>query len=192
MLSEEITSSIDLLHKELEKLSPAIDLVARANQAVDAAKTIPDLHKNLIAQIQTLETDFRNKLVDELQLSASDISKNVSSLTDSLTERMETIKAFADKLDGQLKENHDFIDQINLIDFPARLNSISGHVSNISSGFNNLQGVTTTLKDDILRIERENNQRINELNESVKFNKTLQFVSVGLLVVVIVLIFVLK
>lgn len=190
MLSEEITSSIDLLHKELEKLSPAIDLVARANQVVNAAKTIPDLHKSLITEIQALETDFRNKLIDELKLSSSDIGKNVSNLTDSLVERIEDIKSLTVKLDGQSKENHDFIDQINLIDFPARLNSISGHVSNISSGFNNLQGVTTTLKDDILRIERENIQRINELKESVKFNKTLQFISVGLLMVVAILIFI--
>jgi methyl-accepting chemotaxis protein len=256
MINAEITSSLDLLHKELERLSPAVDIIDRTNSFSEEIKKIPKLHIKLVEQLKELEKEYKSSLKDELSSSSKEIKSNIdelianidnysktlsSNLEKELSKNSKEIKSNLDKVivnidnysksqitniekelltfSQEIRSNIDnviskvedhsnklvgyteglaelsssinkYITDIRTIDFPTRLSSIEGHVASMSSGFNNLQNTSITIKDELLRIERENNKKTDELAKENAAIKTFLYVSIAIGVISIILKFV--
>ena len=183
MLNNEIKSSLGLLHKELERLSPAIDLVDRANSSVDAVKQLPIQYEKLLADLHSLEVAHRDEVKEILKSDITSLETKINGLIDSLTSYSSDIKILTDTLTVQQIENHEFIEKLKQIDFPTRLNALDQHVSQVASGFNNVQSTATSIKDELVRLERALNKRIQSIEDSNRIGNLLLMITMGMAVI---------
>jgi chromosome segregation ATPase len=183
MLNNEIKSSLAMLHKELERLSPAIDLVDRANSSVDAVKQLPIQYEKLLADLHALEVTHREDVKEILKSDIASLETRINGLIDSLTNYSSDIKVLTHALTVQKIENHEFIETLKRIDFPTRLNAIEQNGSQVASGFNNVQSTATSIKDELVRMERALNNRLQSIEDSNRTGNLLLMITMGLAVI---------
>jgi DNA repair exonuclease SbcCD ATPase subunit len=162
MPSEEILNALESLHKEIEKLEPAIKHVEMALHVTQAVKDIPQKHIDLISEIKNndanhkaaLKTLFEQELSifshenKRLQQITSEIQQQILLEQESLTKLKETIQSF-----------HDRVEKIN---FPERLDKLDANLAGIMSAVQAIQGrldiVERNLSDkirDIVEYQKE-------------------------------------
>ncbi len=161
MPSEEILNALDSLHREIEKLEPAIKHVELALQVTQTVKDIPQKHIDLISEIKQGDANHKAELKNlfeqeftifthenkRLQQITSEIQQQVFLEQESLTKLKDTIQSF-----------HDRIEKIN---FPERLDKLDANLAGIMSAVQAIQG-----RLDI--VERNLSDKIRDLIEYQK------------------------
>ena len=161
MPSEEILNALESLHREIEKLEPAIKHVEMALHVTQTVKDIPQKHIDLISEIKNndanhkaeLKTLFEQELSiftqenKRLQQITSEIQQQILLEQESLTKLKETIQSF-----------HDRIEKIN---FPERLDKLDANLAGIMSAVQAIQG-----RLDI--VERNLSDKIRDMIEYQK------------------------
>lgn len=161
MPSEEILNALESLHREIEKLEPAIKHVELALQVTQTVKDIPQKHIDLISEIKNNDANHKAELKNlfeqeltsfthenkRLQKITSEIQQQVLLEQESLTKLKETIQSF-----------HDRIEKIN---FPERLDKLDANLAGIMSAVQAIQG-----RLDI--VERNLSDKIRDMIEYQK------------------------
>lgn len=205
MIKEEVENSLRKLHKELERLAPAIEHIELLKETIETVKSIPNEHSRLIEILKTSDIEFKEDLI-------SHVKKDIEELIDSnkkLNEILITTSNSNSDLISELIKYSEKIDSyltlINSIDFPARLSSIEADINSSSSALNNLQGAINNLQIEqsrlsdktILKIEKQS-EALEQINKNLvqkveTAQKQIIVISVAAIVVVgILIIFSLK
>jgi hypothetical protein len=176
MASEKVLQSLEALHRELDKLSPAIEHVHTAQKIAETVKDIPSKHLELIKSVKKTDEDFKTDLSEQLKKEASKITVEVNHIIQSFKDTQGMLKAEIIDLDKLKKTIKDFHVEIMRINFPERLDKIDANVAGIMSAVQAIQGrldiVERNLNDritDNTDFQKNMNQAIqNEMDKATK------------------------
>lgn len=176
MASEKVLQSLESLHRELDKLSPAIEHVHTAQKIAETVKDIPSKHLELIKSVKKTDEDFKTDLTEQLKKEASKITVEVNHIIQSFKDTQGMLKAEIIDLDKLKKTIKDFHVEIMRINFPERLDKMDANVAGIMSAVQAIQGrldiVERNLTDritDNTDFQKNMNQTIqNEMDKAAK------------------------
>lgn len=141
-MSDKLNKSIAKLQDALLDLEPAKDHIKAASEVAKNLEVIPGKLDNLA-----------DSLKSDLETSAKQVKSNL----DSLKELNTTIS--------------EYFEYLKKIDLPVKFSSIEGHISSISTAVNNVQSASSTIKDELVRIERNNKDSIEQTHRLLNSNK---------------------
>ncbi|MDJ1480890.1 hypothetical protein QNI16_10380 [Cytophagaceae bacterium YF14B1] len=132
MASEKVLTALESLHKELEKLEPAIKHVEAAQQVTQLVKGITQKHVDLLAEIKNDEFKHKEKLTTLFSKELTALTEENKKLQENTYAIQQVIRTEQESL-NKLKNNiHDFHEKLEKIDFPGRLDVLNDNVLNIS------------------------------------------------------------
>ncbi|MCC9168138.1 hypothetical protein [Pontibacter harenae] len=157
MASQEVLSALDKLHKELDKLEPAIKHVETAQQITQSVKGIPQKHLDLLKEIKEEDTKYKNQLRELFTLELAKITKEHQVLNN-ITADIQTHVKTEQKALGDLKESvlayHDKVEEIN---FPERF-------IKLESNLNELAKVVKILQNNLDKMDQNNANRSKDIS----------------------------
>jgi chromosome segregation ATPase len=165
MASEKVLQSLEILHRELDKLSPAIEHVHTAQKIAETVKDIPQKHLELIKSVKQTDEDFKKDLKDQLKSEASKITVEVNQIIQKFKDTQDLLKGEIVDLEKLKKTIKDFHVEIVRINFPERLDKMDANISGIMAA---VQAVQSRL--DIL--ERNITDRLKDSTDFQKEMKT--------------------
>lgn len=205
MASEKVLQSLETLHRELEKLGPAIEHVEAAKKIAETVKDIPQKHLDLIKIIKEYDQDFKKELNNQLKNEASNISVEVNKILFSFKDTQGLLKAEIIDLEKLKKTIKDFHVEIIRINFPERLDKTDATVSGIMAAIQAVQmrldslerNITDRIKDSAdfqkemkidIQSKLENNKTIlqNIVEAAAKKQQTNSFITWGLIIIGII------
>jgi chromosome segregation ATPase len=166
MASHEVLTALESLHRELEKLEPAIKHVETAQQITQTVKGIPQKHIELLKEVKDNDTKHKGELKDlfskeltviteenkKIQKTTTDIQREVKAEHQALIKLKETVQSFHERVAG--------------IKFPERLDKLDANVAGIMAAVQTAQGRLESLERNIL-------DRLKELQEYQKETRAL-------------------
>ena len=207
MASEKVLQSLEALHRELDKLSPAIEHVATAQKITKTVEGIPDKHLELIKSIKQTDEDFKKELKEKLQSEASKVTIEVNQIIQKFKDTQDLLKGEIIDLEKLKKTIKDFHVEIVRINFPERLDKMDANISGIMAAVQAVQSrldslernITDRLKDtaDYQKEMKTAIQASLELNKaaieaSAKKQQTQTYITWALIVIATIAIIALK
>ena len=206
MASEKVLQSLEALHRELDKLSPAIEHVHTAQKIAETVKDIPSKHLELIKSVKKTDEEFKNELSQQLKKEAGKITVEVNQIIQSFKDTQGLLKGEIIDLEKLKKTIKDFHVEIMRINFPERLDKMDANIAGIMAAAQAVQSrldslernITDRLKDNAdfqkdmktaIQTSLEQNNASNEA--SAKKQQTNTYITWGLIflaVIVIILI----
>jgi hypothetical protein len=156
MASEKVLQSLETLHRELEKLSPAIEHVQLAQKVTETVKDIPGKHLELIEIVKETDEKFKKELKEKLKSEASKISVEVNQIIQSFKDTQGMLKAEIIDLEKLKKTIKDFHVEIMRINFPERLDEIDANISEIMAAIQSVQSRLDSLERNIIDRLKDN------------------------------------
>jgi chromosome segregation ATPase len=149
MASQEVLSALETLHREIEKLEPALKHVETAQLVTQTVKAIPQKHVELLKEVKSndakhkeeLKTLFAKELLGfteenkKLQKATIEIQQEVKREQDALAKLKETVQSF-----------HERVEKIN---FPERLDKLDANVAGIMAAIQSVQSRLDGLERNI-------------------------------------------
>lgn len=161
MPSEEVLNALEGLHRELERLEPAIKHVETAQEITRTVKTIPDKHLALIEALKQDNNVYKEFLTNLFSTRLAAVSTEVEKListTRDIQSEVANDQQSVRKLKEQIASFHDKVERIN---FPERLDKLDATISGIMAA---VQSTQSRLDN----IERNLTDRLKELSETQK------------------------
>lgn len=161
MASQQVIAALEDLHRELEKIEPAIKHVETAQKVTDIVKDIPQKHIELLKEVKANDAIHKGELKN---LFASEISglteetKNLQKTTNEVLQNTIVEQEALSKLRNEVKNFHERVASIN---FPERLDKVDANISGIMAA---VQSVQSRLDN----IERNITDRLKDLSERQK------------------------
>lgn len=162
MASEKVLQSLETLHRELDKLSPAIKHVETAQKIAETVKDIPNKHLELIKSIKDTDENFKKELKEQLKAEADKITVELNQIIQNLKDTQiltsQNILEIAENIkNGQIdliksvkKTDEDF--KTNLTEqLKKEAGKITVEVNQIIQSFKDTQGL---LKGEIIDLEK--------------------------------------
>lgn len=139
MPSKEVLESLQSLHRELNKLEPAIRHVETAVEVTNTVKGIPDKHNELIGKLEKADEAIRKKLGEDFKKHVDEIKKENTDVVRELKDLKDEIEGYHEKLEALRKQIESYYEKIGSINFPERLDKLDNTISGINIGIQNLQ-----------------------------------------------------
>lgn len=159
----DLEKSLSDLHKELKRLSPAIELSEKAVETVNIAKAIPERHQQLITELKSI-------FINPEELTEEEFENVYSTITNLITE-LRKVEDTLDKYTGTIAE---FIKYLKNNDIPNKLDAINFQLTGINNSLLAVQGQLNTIQSSINNIGNtvENiRQNIDKIIADVKNSK---------------------
>lgn len=207
MASEKVLQSLETLHRELDKLSPAIEHVQTAQKISETVKDIPNKHLELIKSVKQTDEDYKKELKEQLKNDASKITVEVNQIIQKFKDTQDLLKGEIVDLDKLKKTIKDFHVDIVRINFPDRLDKMDANVAGIMAAVQAIQGrldlvernISDQLKNNAdfqkdMRAEIKNlfEQNISFQEKNAKKHQINTYISWSILVLLGVLFFIFK
>jgi uncharacterized phage infection (PIP) family protein YhgE len=211
MPSNEVISALEYLHRELEKLEPAILHVETAQLVTQTVKTIPDLHTKLLQSVKDDDARHKFELVTMFRQELTDLAEENRKLQHTTLEIQERAIAEQTALSSLKDKVEIFHERVEKINFPERLDKLDANVAGIMAAIqaitSRLDSVERNLTDrlrDMQDFHKETRVGIQTTIDQVKSTletgiekaaqrqKILTFITWGLIVIVVVLGFLTK
>ncbi len=207
MASEKVLQSLETLHRELDKLSPAIEHVQTAQKISETVKDIPNKHLELIKSIKQTDEDYKKELKEQLKSDASKITVEVNQITQKFKDTQDLLKGEIIDLEKLKKTIKDFHVDIVRINFPDRLDKMDANVAGIMAAVQAIQGrldlvernISDQLKNNAdfqkdMRAEIKNlfEQNISFQEKNAKKQQINTYISWSILVILGILIYIFK
>jgi ABC-type transporter Mla subunit MlaD len=212
-MNQDIHTHLEKLKGELEKLSPAIQHLQKADENTSAVVTAAkNLHKEYAAHLQKIEELMVATNRDHQKEISKTIGESVKKMDDATNsfgkiqgEFETTVKLFIDKYKRLADSATHLVKTIEGVDFPNRLEKIDTTVSSINQGLQNVQqrvgDTERNLKDDLQAkskemtgkiegSEKEIKQQLGAVQKENQLLKILLFVALALSVTTIIVLFV--
>lgn len=214
MASQEVLLALDSLHRELEKLEPAIKHVETAQQVTEIVKGIPQKHLDFLEEITKADSNFKNGLQKiferEIKVLITE-NKKLAETTSEIQEQVKLEQVALSKLKDTVQSFHDRVESIN---FPERLDKSDARIVGIMEAILLVQSrldcldslernISNRLKDilyyqeetrSVLQstIEQSKSSILSSINESSKNQKLLMYITWGLIIGLVVFLFLVK
>lgn len=170
MASQEVLAALEELHRELEKLEPAIKHVETAALVIETVKNIPQKHLDLLNEIKGLDLknkeDLKNLFLQEISSIIKE-NKKISEHVEKILERLREALISLGKLADTIRSFHDKIDSIH---FPERLDKLDANVAGIIAAVQTTQGRLESLERNISDRLKENLEFQKETRNSIQLS----------------------
>jgi hypothetical protein len=194
MPSPEVLTALEGLHRELERLEPAIKHVETAHEVTRAVKLIPEKHVALIESLKLDNDTYKESLSLLFSAKLSSLSAETEKLILTTREMQSGIQAEHDSLTKLKEQIAGFHDKVERINFPERLDKLDATVSGIMSAVqatqSRLDNIERHLTDRLSDLSKSQEKAFHLIGERIesKLNRVSIFQYVGFGVVVVLLI----
>ena len=168
MASEKVLQSLETLHRELEKLGPAIEHVETAKKIAESVKDIPQKHFELIKSVKETDENFKKELKEQLKSEAAKITVEVNKILLSFKDTQGMLKAEIIDLDKLKKTIKDFHIEIVRINFPERLDKMDANVAGIMAAVQAIQGRLDLLERNLADRLKDNQELQKDMKLEIK------------------------
>lgn len=172
MASQQVINALESLHKELEKLEPAIKHVESAQLVTQIVKEIPQKHINLLAEIKSDDSRHKGELKEIFTKDLSLIADENHKLEKTTSEIQKQVKLEQDALAALKDKIQAFHDKVERINFPERLDKVDANVAGIMAAVQSIQSrldtVERNLSDKLKEIRSEVKETRDDINSKVK------------------------
>jgi len=168
MASEKVLQSLETLHRELEKLGPAIEHVETAKKIAETVKDIPHKHFELIKSVKETDENFKKELKEQLKSEAAKITVEVNKILLSFKDTQGMLKAEIIDLDKLKKTIKDFHIEIVRINFPERLDKLDANVAGIMAAVQAIQGRLDLLERNLADRLKDNQELQKDMKLEIK------------------------
>jgi hypothetical protein len=191
MASQQVLTELEELHRQLERLKPAIKHVEMAEQVITGVQQIPAKHQELLEIIKKEDTDFKNDLTGLVRQSHVQMKEENSQLNFTTSEIQQQVKREQQYLAELREKVNTYYDIIERINFPDRLdkldNNISAIVLAVQSVQNRLDNLERNLVDRIKETAEQQKQSLTKLQEivaeGIQKQKAMSYVTWGLIII---------
>ena len=150
MASENVINTLKSLHRELDRLEPAIRHVEIAQEITKMVKDIPQKHIELLAVIKSNDNNHKSELQqlfkEELH-GITDETKKIASTTSRIQEEINTELLTLGKVRESLQAFHERIEKIN---FPERLDKLDANIAGIMAAILSIQSRLDNVERNII------------------------------------------
>lgn len=211
MASQEVLTALESLHREIEKLEPAIKHVETAQQVTQTVKVIPQKHVELLQEVKSNDAKHKDELKNLFEKELSGFTEENKKLQKTTTEIQQQVKLEQEAL-AKLKETvQSFHERVEKINFPERLDKLDANVAGIMAAIQSVQsrldGLERNISDrlrDMQDYQKETRAALQSgleqtktalqtaVDTAAKKQQTLTYITWALVVVAIIITFVLK
>ncbi len=211
MASQEVLTALESLHREIEKLEPAIKHVETAQQVTQIVKAIPQKHVELLQEVKSNDAKHKDELKNLFAKELSGFTEENKKLQKTTTEIQQQVKLEQEAL-AKLKETvHSFHERVEKINFPERLDKLDANVAGIMAAIQSVQsrldGLERNISDrlrDMQDYQKETRTALQSgleqtktalqtaVDTAAKKQQTLTYITWALVVVAIIITFVFK
>lgn len=211
MASQEVLTALETLHREIEKLEPAIKHVETALSVTKVVKGIPQKHIDLINEVNESHQNHKKELSDifskELRLLTEEFRK-IGKDTEEIQKQVKYEQKYLAELRDKATKLYEGIEKIN---FPERLDKLDANVAGIMAAIQSVQsrldGLERNIADrlrDMQDYQKETRATLQSGLEQTKTalqtavhtaaqkQQTLTYITWALVVIAIIITFVLK
>jgi hypothetical protein len=161
MASQEVLTALEALHREIEKLEPAIKHVETALAVTKVVKDIPQKHIELLKQIKESDQNQKKELTEvfskELRLLTEEFRK-IGKDTEEIQKQVKYEQKYLAELREKTVKLYAEIEKIN---FPERIDRLDANVAGIMSAVQAIQG-------RLDMVERNITDRIRDMQDYQK------------------------
>ncbi len=179
MASQEVLSALETLHREIEKLEPAIKHVEIAQQVTQTVKSIPQKHLDLLHELTSEDARHKEELKILFTAELSGITAENKRIQKTTSEIQQQVIIEQEAL-GHLKETiESFHDRVQKINFPERLDKLDANVAGIMAAIQSVQSridnLERNISDRIRDIQEENKEtQLKLTTELIQLNKNVK------------------
>ena len=149
MASQEVITALETLHREIEKLEPAIKHVETAQQVTQTVKAIPQKHVELLQEVKSNDAKHKDELKNLFAKELSGFTEENKELQKTTTEIQQQVKLEQEAL-AKLKETvQSFHERVVKINFPERLDKLDANVADIMAAIQSVQSRLDGLERNI-------------------------------------------
>lgn len=139
MASQEVLTALETLHREIEKLKPAVQHVELAQQVSEMVSGIPKMHLDLIEEVLKTDSHFKNGLQKICEKELTELTAENKKLQKTTSEIQQHVKLEQDAL-AKLKETvQSFHERVEKINFPERLDKLDANIAGIMAAIQSVQ-----------------------------------------------------
>lgn len=211
MASQEVLTALETLHREIEKLEPAIKHVETAQLVTQTVKAIPQKHVELLQEVKNNDAKHKDELKNLFAKELSGFTEENKKLQKTTTEIQQQVKLEQEalaKLKATMQSFHERVEKIN---FPERLDKLDANVAGIMAAIQSVQsrldGLERNISDrlrDMQDYQKETRATLQSgleqsktalqtsVDTAAKKQRTLTYITWALVVVAIIITFVLK
>ncbi len=195
MASQQVISALESLHRELEKLEPAIKHVETAQQVTEIVKVIPQKHVELLKEVKANDANHKDELKGLFSKELASITEENKKLAKTTGEIQEHVKAEQVAL-GKLKDMvQSFHERVERINFPERLDKLDANIAGIMAAVQSVQSRLDNLERNITDRLKETADRQKEAQAAMqqtaeaaaKKQQVLTYVTWALIVIGVIL-----
>ncbi len=150
MASQEVLTALETLHREIEKLEPAIKHVEMAQQVTQTVKEIPQKHLELLQEVKSIDAKHKDELKDLFAKELSCITeenKKLQKTTSQIQQQVKLEQEVLAKLNETIRSFHERVEKIN---FPERLDKLDANVAGIMAAIQSVQSRLDGLERNIV------------------------------------------
>jgi chromosome segregation ATPase len=166
MPSQEVLSALDTLHREIEKLEPAIRHVESAQEVTRIVGGIPAKHLELLNALREADVEHKSELLSAFRGELSSLTNEnvvLQRVTGSMQAQVQSelteLAALRDRVSA-------FYERIEKINFPERLDKLDASVAG-------LMAATQAIQSRLDGLERNLSDRISGLHDFEKETRNL-------------------
>lgn len=149
MASQEVLTALETLHREIEKLEPAIKHVETAQRVTQTVKAIPQKHVELLQEVKSNDAKHKEELKNLFAKELSGFTEENKKLQKTTTEIQQQVKLEQEAL-ARLKETvQSFHERVEKINFPERLDKLDANVAGIMAAIQSVQSRLDGLERNI-------------------------------------------
>ena len=149
MASQEVLTALESLHREIEKLEPAIRHVETAQQVTQTVKAIPQKHVELLQEVKTSDAKHKEELKTLFAKELSGFTaenRKLQKITAEILQQVKLEQEALAKLRETVQSFHERVEQIN---FPERLDKLDANVAGIMAAIQSVQSRLDGLERNI-------------------------------------------
>ncbi len=211
MASQEVITALESLHREIEKLEPAIKHVETAQQVTQTVKAIPQKHVELLTEVKNNDAKHKEELKNLFTKELSGFTEENKKLQKTTSEIQQQVKLEQEAL-AKLKETvQSFHERVEKINFPERLDKLDANIAGIMAAIQSVQsrldGLERNISDrlrDMQDYQKETRAALQSsleqtktalqttVDAAAKKQQTFTYITWALVVVAIIITFVLK
>lgn len=171
MASQEVLTALESLHREIEKLEPAIKHVETAQHVTQIVKAIPQKHVELLQEVKSNDAKHKDELKNLFEKELSGFTEENKRLQKTTTEIQQQVKLEQEAL-AKLKEKvQSFYERVDKINFPERLDKVDTNIFGITDSIKsiqiNLNNVERNFTNKLHEIKDFQNETKNLLNQTL-------------------------
>lgn len=176
MASNKVIQALEALRQELDKLEPAIKHVQTAQKVTETVKNIPQKHLELLNEVKQNDSKHKDELKDLFSNELTSITDENKKLAKNNEEIQKLIKEDLEII-SKLKETVSlFLDRVDRVNFPERLDKIDANVAGIMAAIQSVQsrldGLERNISDRLKDAMEQQKEMRSSLQTTLEQNKT--------------------